>query len=487
MINRIMQLRRISTLKILFEPPKEAKEIIMKKHTIAMLFGIILSSILTICLTSCAIVNGVDSLWKKIDTAMNGLESYEITTTLDMTFYMDEVKYSARGTSQVLNIGNGKSDFFYFNDTKTTVSADQADKGDTVRTLIGYKDGECYLSTTVGTVSYQKVRSAMTTDEFAEYLESESVDVNGLLDCRTVNQTQNQDGSRSLHLSEYTDERLDSFCMAFGLYELSEDINMSDMSVTLNINEAYLITDIKIEPVFEADANGNTATLAIEMEYKNYNAVRSAAAKLKAENYVEIADINLLSELQDMTDALADKENGSFVLSTKHTTKILGQNNSSTETDNVTYGKNDNGFFYDISAKYNGVNVVISYSNGKQTVKTGSDTAENDQSDEEAKRYIKQLARSHGYDKTCVENITEIDSGVYEIQLSVRNISAYEQIFNSVGGKLSDKKITNIMTVTVKDGNIVKIEGSIRARGSISSGKSTYEILLAIENAVTYK
>lgn len=460
----------------------------MKRKLIGMLSVVILTLILILCFASCSIIGGASWTWRKIESAMNDLESYETEMDMDMTFYVGEKECTAKGSSTVVATGIGKPDFFYIDDSKTSVEIEGAEKIDPVRTVTGYKEGECYLLTSVKSIEYRQMRTAMTPTEFQEYISSESIDSSDFTDCETIEYTKNEDGTHTLRFSDYSAEQLDTYCSALGFDDLSKDIKMSSLVVTVNANEDYLVTDIKFEPVFDKDEDGNTPSLKMEMKYKNHNSARSANAALDSKNYTAVESFKPINEIQDMIDAISEKESGEFVLSTKQSVKIAGETSSSSEKDTVVYGTKSNDFFYDITAKINNQEVLIYYSDGNQTVTVGSQETTTEQSEKEAKQYIDQLIGSHGFQESYVSNILEAGDGTYKFEVSVPNTSAYEQVYSALSGTMNRGLLTNTVTFTVKDGSIVEAESKIVTNGTISKGYSAiYEIEITFSTTITYK
>ena len=322
-----------------------------------------------------------------------------------------------------------------------------------------------------------------------EYISDETIDVNDdFINCETKEYTENEDGTHTLRFSGYSAEQLDFFCDVWGLYDLSEELVISSMTITVNADGEYRVTDIKLEPSFKADEDGNTTSITMEMKYKDYNTAQRAGARMKTEEYTEVENIKVLSEVQDMVEALNDAEQGELVLTSRSTVKVARDESVSEEIDNVTYGRDEKGFYYNISAEVNGEKVDISYSEGKQIVKVGNQKTEIKQKDKDAERYIKQLVGSHGYDKSYVRDILETGDGTYRFKLSVTNTSAYSNAHGAMGASLIvDQGLYNILTLTVEEGKIVRVESRVETVGRRFSLNTITHIEITFETVIEYK
>jgi hypothetical protein len=145
----------------------------------------------------------------------------------------------------------------------------------------------------------------------------------------------------------------------------------------------------------------------------------------------------------------------------------------------------DNGYFYEIKAEINNTKYTISYQNGKQTVKGDGTNKSEKQTEEEAKDFIRGLINTANYHADYVTNITEVRDGVYEIVSDKPESTPYKNFFVNMGGTFT--KATQTITITVENGRITKMEGTVKADGNIPSGYNNYGVGLTIESTVTFE
>ena len=139
---------------------------------------------------------------------------------------------------------------------------------------------------------------------------------------------------------------------------------------------------------------------------------------MNPEDYTEFLDCRLLTEFEDMIEALEEKKDGSFTLNLEQKMSgfKLGSSQTYTEKDTVAYGEKNGSYFYDITANASGEIVEISYADGKQTIVISGTEQSVDQTEDEAKAYINGLINNAKYSANAVGTITKKADGVYEIQ-----------------------------------------------------------------------
>ena len=179
---------------------------------------------------------------------------------------------------------------------------------------------------------------------------------------------------------------------------------------------------------------------------------------------------------------MTERENGSFTLSLTQLTRSSTSPNSSTykETDEVTFGEGESGYFYDIEATVSGTKYDISYKDGTQTIKTSSKTQNKAQTEKEARDYIKSLINSAGYTQNIVTAIEKRGNGVYRFTCNP-NTQTYETYYANMGGTF--KSATQTITVTITDDQRTKIQSAVTAQGSVINYGT---ITLTVNTTVTF-
>lgn len=455
------------------------------KKKIILAVAILAVVLLAVSLSSCGLSkNHPKGAWFRANLAMGKLDSYEIETEMNMTFYVNGHQVISRATGRTIEVDIGEKDQYFYQRTTTTVNSSKLGINKNIITLQAYHEGNYFLSNR-GTEMNQRLYSPMTLKEALAFRMESSENLDALFtECDNAEIKDNGDGTRTLQYSGYKQSALDKLTEEMELDELDLEYEVVDMPVTITINADDLIEKVELSLTFDASEDSlRVPSISVIMTYSEFNTAEREVSSLKTENFVEVKDVRLLSQLEDMLRA-REKE-GSFTLSTKQTTKIMGQSSTQKETDTVTYGTGNNGYFYDIKAELNGAKYTISYQDGKQTVKGDGSNKSEKQTEDEAKDFINGLINTANYYADYVTNITEVSEGVYEIESGKPEATPYKNFFAQLGGIYT--KATQTITITVEQGRIVKIEGKVEADGSITSGYNTYGVGLTIESTVTFE
>jgi hypothetical protein len=462
------------------------KEGIDMKKKIILTLAILVVLLLTLTLASCgALKNNPTMLWLRVNRAMNKLDSYEIDTEMKMIFYVNGHPVTTRADGRRIEVDVGKKSQYFYDKTSTTVSSPKLSINETINSIQAYHEGNYFVSNRGKNIN-QRLYSPMSLKEALAYREETGLNLaTAFLDCEHAEVTSNEDGTKTLHYSGLKKETLEELAESMGLEKDVLEYEIADMPVSITVDDDYRIQKMELSFTFDAEEGGlRIPSLYMIMTYSEYNAAERVTDTLKTENFIEIKDIRLLSHLEDMLKA-REEENGSFTLNTKQTTKIMGQSTHQKETDTVTYGVGDNGYFYEIKAEINNTKYTISYQNGKQTVKGDGTNKSEKQTEEEAKDFIRGLINTANYHADYVTNITEVRDGVYEIVSDKPESTPYKNFFVNMGGTFT--KATQTITITVENGRITKMEGTVKADGNIPSGYNNYGVGLTIESTVTFE
>jgi hypothetical protein len=462
------------------------KEGMDMKRKIMLTVAILTAVLLLLALASCgALKNNPTLLWLRVNRAMNKLDSYEIDTDMKMVFYVNGHPVTSKATGRTIEMDVGKKSQYFYDKTSTTITSSKLSINETINSIQAYHEGNYFLSNRGKNIN-QRLYSPMTLKEALAYREDTGLNLTEVfLDCEHAEVTSNDDGTKTLHYSGLKKEALEELAQSMGLEKDVLEYEIADMPVAITVDDDYRIQKMELSFTFDADEDAlRVPTLSMVMTYSAYNAAEREVKSLNTENFVEVKDIRLLSQLEDMLKERED-ENASFTLNTKQTTKIMGQSTHQKETDTVTYGVGDNGYFYEIKAEVNNAKYTISYQNGKQTVKGDGTNKSEKQTEKEAKDFVRGLINTANYHADYVTNITEVRDGVYEIVSDKPESTPYKNFFTNIGGTYT--KATQTITITVEDGRITKIECQVKADGSITSGYNTYGVGLTIESTVTFE
>lgn len=86
---------------------------------------------------------------------------------------------------------------------------------------------------------------------------------------------------------------------------------------------------------------------------------------------------------------------------------------------------------------------------------------------------------TYGYHADSVTDIKDKGNGVWEIEQAIDDATELEGIFESMGGTY--KSATQTVTVTIKEGKVTEIKNVLTAKGSITSGRDTYEVSYTLQ------
>ncbi len=423
-------------------------------------------------------------LWDKINETMDSLDSYETDTTGKMELQMDTADSSGKvktvkismdiSTKNIVSGQNGDDYYEYSVSDSTMKTTRNNGYWDTTivekeKSIEAFHNGKMFLSTETSSGRKRKLYSSLTKEDYIAYQESRDADFADMdfNDCTNASFAQNEDGTWALSYSGYTKKTVNKMTEAFGMDQSGMDLKIEDMEISVLADGEFRVTEMKIKFIFDED-NETIKDPSLEMtaKYASFNAATPITDTLNPADYTEIPDCRLLSEFEDMIEALEEKKEGSFTLYIHQVMNgsVLGMGQTYKETDTVSYGEKNGSYFYDITATTGGENVEVSYANGKQTVRVSGAEQTVDQTEDEAKAYINGLLNNAKYSANAVGSLTEKSEGVYEIQCDNPDKSAYSSIFSSLG--ISHVKYEQTITITVKDGNIKKIESHMLANGT---------------------
>lgn len=425
----------------------------------------------------------VEELWERIDESMEEQGAYAFSLEMKMTMVMEgyEIKTTASGSI----IEDRGEDYYYYSETNMKMECKELELKQSQKQISAYLDGKAFEI--LDTDSFErKVYSEMTPEEYAAYQsigkdEGEDDELD-LTDCTKSEFVKNEDESWTLTYSGYTKKALQQVTEEFGAG--NQDLlgaEILDMKLTVNADADFCVTDLVM--VFEFDVEqGEQPAPALEicMKVEELGEITRKTDKLDVSKCTKIDDLALLVQIEQMIKDRYEAEEGSFHYETSQTVKVMGQTESYSESDDVTYGVTNGKFHYELTTKLDGAATTITYQDGKQTVVYAGETYTEEQSEEDAKAFIRDMINdaSVGYSADCVTEVKSLGDGVYEIKQGIADPTAFEQTLEAMGAEYKSAKQT--VLATVKDGALISIENVLDIKGSLRSGNSTFEIGLYI-------
>lgn len=446
-------------------------------------------------LTSCDSLSGLfardpetaEELWERIDRSMEEQGAYALSLDMNMTMVMEgyEIKTTASGSI----IEDTGEDYYYYSETNMKMECKELELKQSQKQISAYWEGKAFEI--LDTDSFErKVYSEMTPEEYAAYQsigkdegeddgEDDELD---LTDCTKSDFVKNEDESWTLTYSGYTKKAMQQVTEEFGAGD--QDLlgaEILDMKLTVNADADFCVTELSIVFEFDVEQGAQPApALEICMKVVELGEVTRETDKLDVSKCTKIDDLALPAQIEQMIEDRYEAEEGSFHFETSQTVKVMGQTDSYSESDDVTYGVTDGKFHYELSTKMDGAATTITYKDGKQTVVYAGETYTETQSEEDAKAFIRDMINdtSVGYSADCVTEVKSLGDGVYEIKQGIADPTAFEQTLEAMGAEYKSAKQT--VRVTVKDGSLISIENVMDIKGSLRSGNSTFEIGLYI-------
>lgn len=442
----------------------------MKKRILCLFVCLLLAVLVTVSCNNEPKVSDPESaqeLYDRIDEQMSALTSYRVDMDMKMTFFISGIEVVGEGTGYTIEDLNLEGDYYFYTETTTTVTAESLSMNQTQKNMEAYYRGNYFISNEKDGTS-QKLYSAMSAEQAKEFhLESELDTLDLIKDCTTKEFSKNEDGTWELSCSGYTKAAIDKISEEMGLDGNTLSVEVMDMKMVMLADASYRAKQIKIDFVFEETKQ--MPTVSITADYSQYNEAISTTNSLNTEDYTQVDDIRVLDDIEDLLEELGESESVKFTLDLKQLVRASDGKQLSvyTEENKISCGEGDAGYFYDIDAYINKTQYDISYQNGKQTVKSGSQSQENAQSEQEAREWILSLINAANYAPEIVTNVEDKGDGVYKLTCGNLDTSEYENFFAGSGGKLST--VNQTITVTIKDGRIVSILSSVLAKGTITS------------------
>jgi hypothetical protein len=323
----------------------------------------------------------------------------------------------------------------------------------------------------------------MTKEDAKAYVDEKDSDIFEFGDCVNKEVKINEDGTYDLTFSGYTAKAVHEILDQTGLDTSMLTHDVIDVTVSIKADAEFNATVFEFSFVFEQKTGSEKMPeISVKGTYYKYNEALIDAAKVNPEKYTAVDDIRLIDEMEDLLDARYAKEEGNFTLDISQTLKIMGETQQSSETDIVTYGKNDKGYFYDIDADMNGTKYDISYSLGAQTVVAGGQSQVSAQTEAEARAFIENLINTCQFKDTAVIGVKKISDNKYSFTCEPK--AAYKTLIEQMGATF--RSVTQTITVTVENGEIVNIESEAVANGAVTQGNNTFQLTFTLISNVKF-
>ena len=399
---------------------------------------ILVAALLAFLFTSCSLQKNpktADELYARIDTAMNALDSYKAQGTISMTFFKEGVKMNTTSESRISEAGLLSGDYYFYSETETVVKAETLGVEETVHSMEAFYNGNVYLKNEGDGLS-QRFSSAMTAEEYMAYQSEKSGDIDdgALSDCVTKVMKEHEDGTYSIEYSGYTARTIETLRKQMNFDALDVEEKVIDFIITIDTDEEMRVSEIKMDAIFDIEEESTQKpSLTVTYHYSDYDSVTREPALFTEADYNVISDIRLLDKLETLYGEMLSKKENTFCLISEQHFKMGVEESSYLEKDTVTYGEDEQGFFYAIDAMISDVMIEVDYRNGTQTIRQGADAETMAQTDAEARAYIKGLMSVIGFNKLQVREIAELGDGVYVAAMNGVDEAAYRELVQGMG------------------------------------------------------
>ena len=425
------------------------------------------------------------ALLDNMSDAMDGLSSLEVNGKTKITLYVAATKMNIVGTSKtIFRVRSATNDSFtyFYNETDTT--AKSAGIESNISTVEAFDDGKYFFSySNDGRV--KKMYSQNTSDEFMDYYTSQSDGIDIFGGYGKASHVKNADGTYTLTLKEYDSENADYFNESFGLPMENGGGRITDYVITVTVNSDYSITDIVIDYVFSNTEFSGSQTLTLT----NHNNAEELSDAIDINEYTQVSDAIAVASYSKLISDRQNSKKGCFTFSMSQTATLAGSTSQYWENDKVSYGVNDDGYYFDIAAEIRGSKHTITYIDGKYKVDGELDKS-TDHNDVTSKAFVDGLINPFGVQPSEIMDVTVSKSGrntVYTFKLAPSYGAVVDKltaIFQSAGATYKSANIH--MEITVKDSELISLRYTAEALGEVRQYNSTYNMGLDIESVTDF-
>ncbi len=425
------------------------------------------------------------SLWNKVDETMTALDSYKESSEVKMTYYFMGNKFDVSGTGISVHCEKEGS-FYSYRDGKTEIVCEQQSVNEVSEYMKAYVDGKMYIFNKLGDYE-QKFCSEITAEEFKESENEDLAENVDFTDCIKADFSKKEDGSWQIEFTGYTKKTVNALVENTGMTDENFGEDILDMNVLVTADASFRATKLEIEFIFDVKDDTTVAPeFSAIASYSDFNTVKENSNEINFESFKQVEDAHILEDVADGIEKIKNASKGKFSFESDLTYKILGQTQTVTEKDTVSYGVENGSYYYDIEVDSEGEKYSLTYRGGVQTITAlGSESESVSQSQEEAKMTIDSLIDPITYNSITVTEIEKIEEGSYLLKISKPEDSSYREAFESMD--MEYVSATEEIVVNLVDGEISSITTKAIAGGKYSGGGVSEAATLIIETKVTFE
>lgn len=376
-----------------------------------------------------------------------------------------------------------------YNSVDTTVSAPSAKINEQVSSYDGYMDGFMFYMN--GKAS---LYSELSQEDYQAWSEARLAASGGdimdavVLAATASTRTCTEDETTyTVTLSGQDKATLDTMdSLTESLQDLDSGVRMTDATITVVLDKTtYLASSIEIAPIFTTDtANATVPTMTCTCTITDWN--NATVDTVDPTSMTKCDDLRLLYALKDQYDDMDKALSGSYKGTFKNVVKIAGQTQSSEETDEATFSRQDGKLNFTINAKMNGDKYVITYIDGKQTVNVnGKNNGYTVKSDATATAYLTGQYDPLSFDLSMVESMSKDPDGSFTITFNSDALKSYKESYKQSGYTFI--RGSSSATVTLKEnGRLDSCVYHIALRYSVTQSNQTFSGTQTIDTTLEF-
>ena len=416
--------------------------------------------------------NTTATLMSNVFETMDGISSLDIDTEMEVLIYVAATKMTIEGTSRNIYQISDDNGVYFYNESNATVRTSTLESA--ISTIEAYNDGNYFVSFSKDGI-LKRLYSENSEEEFLDYYNNTSDEKNVFDGYSKASHVENGDGTYTVTLTEYDQEVVDSLNQDLGLPMENGGGRVVDCTVTLTVNSDYTIGEAKVDYVFSNTEFSGSQILT----FGNYNTAKKITDTINAEDYTKVSDAIGVSLYLTLVSERENSTNGFFTFYLNQVAKLGSTSSVFEENDTVSYGVNDDGYFFDLDAEINGENYEITYSDGEYKIDGEIDKTA-DHNDVTSKEFINALIDPFGITPLEIQDVTVLDEGdqkVYTFKL----YQHYGNVYDKVSAIFTQSRATYqsadmYMEITINNYEIVSIEYKISAVGRTGMNKMYLDI-----------
>ncbi len=352
-------------------------------------------------------------------------------------------------------------------------------------TCEAYYDGKLYRSYLSDKYD-QKICSELSFEEFCEIRKGSISNVMDYLDCTSSELSQNEDKSWVASFSGYSNKAIGTLLDNMALNEEMFKADIIDVQVQIRTDDKFNLTNIEIKTVFDLDENSTVEpAFSATAEYFGFNEKRDFVSELNPEEFTQIEDVRILEKIQNDLENIQNAIKGKFIYQISNDLTASGKTDSSKRTDVISYGMENNAFYYEITESATNYSASIKYKNGQETIVQDGETYVENKTEEDAKAYIDDYINSSEYIPQAVTSIEKTGDNVYLIKVAKFDVSIISSSFKNEGYLFESG--TEEITVTYEGDNIKKIEYKINLDGYLSESSGNKKMNFIIHGITDFE